>query len=229
MPKTPSGSPRPIALSWSGGKDSALALQALKSDPAWRVEALITTVTRDFDRISMHGVRRVLLEAQAEALGTPLMINSIPAGASNAIYEAAMAEVFARCRAAGIETVAFGDLFLEDIRAYRNRLTTAHGMTALYPIWRRDTDNVMAEFIAQGFRAVTVCIDPASLDSSFAGRLMDAGFVADLPKPVDPCGENGEFHSFVFDGPIFNQPVDFTLGELVYRDGFWFRDLAPPV
>jgi uncharacterized protein (TIGR00290 family) len=229
MVQDPSASPRPIALSWSGGKDSALALAALKADPFWRVETLITTVTQDYDRVSMHGVRRTLLEAQAEALELPLMINTLPAGADNATYETAMGETFAACRARGIHTVAFGDLFLGDIRAYRDRLTAAHGISPLYPIWRRDTDKVMAEFLAAGFKAITVCIDPAKLDPCFAGRLMDESFVEDLPPEVDPCGENGEFHSFVFDGPLFTRPVGFTLGELVYRDGFWFRDLTPLV
>ena len=217
----------PVALSWSGGKDSALALQALLASPGLRVEALITTLTRDFNRISMHGVRRELLEAQAASLRIDLWPNFIPAGAGNAEYERVMGHAFADCRAHGIHTVAFGDLFLEDIRAYRDRLAAAQGMKTVYPIWRRDTDRVIREFLDDGFKAVVVCVDPRQLDPSFAGRLIDDQFVADLPPTVDPCGENGEFHSFVFDGPIFRQPVRFSLGEVVYRDEFWFRDLEP--
>ena len=217
----------PVILSWSGGKDSALALARLKADTGVEVAGLLTTITRDFDRISMHGVRRALLEAQAARLGLPLVTNHIEAGASNADYEAGMAETFATLRARGVETVAFGDLFLEDIRAYRDRLLAEHGMRPLYPVWRRDTDVLVREFIAAGFRAVLCCVDPRQLDPAFVGREIDAAFLADLPAGVDPCGENGEFHSFVFDGPDFSAPVPFTRGEIVERGGFWFADLVP--
>jgi len=219
--------PRPVVLSWSGGKDSALALHGLAKAPDLRVEALLTTITRDFDRISMHGVRRELLEAQAASLGAPLWLNFIAKGAANADYEASMAEAFARCRGQGIDTIAFGDLFLEDIRAYRDRLLAEHGMRAIYPVWRRDTDRLIHEFLDLGFKTAVVCVDPKQLDPSFVGRVIDAQFLADLPSGVDPCGENGEFHTFVFDGPIFAEPVRFSFGEIVCRDGFWFCDLAP--
>jgi uncharacterized protein (TIGR00290 family) len=218
---------RPVALSWSGGKDSALALQALAKTPGLRVEALLTTLTRDFDRISMHGVRRSLLEMQAESLGRPLWPNFISKGAGNTEYEASMAEAFAACRACGIDTVAFGDLFLEDIRAYRDRLLKAHDMRALYPVWRRDTDRLIREFLDDGFKTAVVCVDPKQLDPAFVGRIIDEQFLADLPPGVDPCGENGEFHTFVFDGPMFAAPVRFSFGEIVCRDGFWFCDLLP--
>jgi uncharacterized protein (TIGR00290 family) len=219
--------PRPVVLSWSGGKDSALALHGLINAADTKVEALLTTLTRDFDRISMHGVRRELLEAQAASLGLPLWTSFISKGAANAEYEASMAEAFARCRSQGIDTIAFGDLFLEDIRAYRDRLLAEHGMRAIYPVWRRDTDRLIGEFLDLGFKTVVVCVDPRQLDPSFAGRVVDAQFLADLPSSVDPCGENGEFHTFVFDGPIFAEPVRFSIGEKVCRDGFWFCDLVP--
>lgn len=216
-----------VALSWSGGKDSALALRILLEDPAVRVEALLTTLNRDLDRINMHGVRRELLEAQAESLRLPLWTNGVSTGSGNLEYEAAMAEAFTKCRLQGVSTVAFGDLYLEDIRAYRDRMISANGMRAIYPVWRRDTDRLIGEFLDQGFKAVVVCVDPSQLDPAFVGREIDAHFVADLPKGVDPCGENGEFHSFVFDGPIFHEPVQFQLGETMSRQGFWFCDLLP--
>jgi uncharacterized protein (TIGR00290 family) len=216
-----------VALSWSGGKDSALALHALGKTPGVRVEGLLTTITSDFDRISMHGVRRSLLEAQAASLGLPLWLNFISKGAGNAEYEASMAEAFAACRARGIDTVAFGDLFLEDIRAYRDRLLAEQQMQPLYPVWRRDTDRMIREFLDLGFKTAVVCVDPKQLDPSFVGRIIDAQFLADLPPGVDPCGENGEFHTFVFDGPMFAERVGFSFGEIVCRDRFWFCDLVP--
>lgn len=192
-----------------------------------RVEALLTTVTRDFDRISIHGVRRVLLEQQAASLGLPLDRICISKGATNEEYEAQTGEAFFTYHNRGIKSVAFGDLFLEDIRAYRERLLARHGMTGLYPLWGRDTSRLIREFIGQGFKTIIVCVDPAKLDSSFLGRVIDEKFLSELPPAVDPCGENGEFHTFVFDGPIFKTPVRFSLGEVVYRDSFWFCDLAP--
>jgi uncharacterized protein (TIGR00290 family) len=221
------GDVRSVVLSWSGGKDSALALHALGKTPGVRVEGLLTTITSDFDRISMHGVRRSLLEAQAASLGLPLWLNFISKGAGNAEYEASMAEAFAACRARGIDTVAFGDLFLEDIRAYRDRLLAEQQMQPLYPVWRRDTDRMIREFLDLGFKTAVVCVDPKQLDPSFVGRIIDAQFLADLPPGVDPCGENGEFHTFVFDGPMFAERVGFSFGEIVCRDRFWFCDLVP--
>jgi uncharacterized protein (TIGR00290 family) len=218
---------KPVLLSWSGGKDSCLALREIQRQPDLRLEALLTTVTRDFDRISMHGVRRTLLERQAACLGLPLHQVFIPKGASNDAYEAAMAEALSGYRQRGIDTVAFGDLFLEDIRAYREQLLASQGMTGLYPVWSRNTADLIREFIGAGFKTVVVCVDPARLDPSFAGRVIDEDFLEQLPKQVDPCGENGEFHTFVFDGPLFKQPVRFACGEFVYRDAFWFCDLVP--
>lgn len=217
---------KPVLLSWSGGKDSCLALGELLAGNM-HVEALLTTVTQDFDRISMHGVRRILLERQATSLGVPLRQILISRGASNDEYETAMGAVFDEYAAQGLDTVAFGDLFLEEIRTYRERLLAKHAMKGIYPVWGRDTDKLIREFIGLGFKTAVVCVDPNKLDPSFAGRVIDDAFLADLPADVDPCGENGEFHTFVFDGPIFREPVRFTFGEIVCRDSFWFADLVP--
>jgi uncharacterized protein (TIGR00290 family) len=219
--------PQRTLLSWSGGKDSCLALWELCQAEEWRVEALLTTVTRDYDRISMHGVRCSLLQRQAESLGLPLYQVQISKGADNAGYEAEMGRALAHHQALGVDHIAFGDLFLEEIRAYRQKLLTAHGMTGLYPVWGRDTQQLIREFIALDFRTVVVCVDPAKLDPRFAGRIIDAQFLEELPAGVDPCGENGEFHTFVFDGPLFSEPVAFSIGETVCRDSFWFCDLVP--
>lgn len=218
---------KPIVVSWSGGKDSCLALQELQRAPDVRVAALVTTLTRDFDRISMHGVRRSLLERQAVSLGLPLHLVEISKDAGNEEYETAMGQAFAAFRDQGISSVAFGDLFLEDVRAYRERLLAKHGMVGHYPVWGLNTAELIREFIADGFRTAVVCVDPAQLDPSFAGRVIDEQFLNDLPPYVDPCGENGEFHTFVFDGPIFREPVRFSFGETVCRDSFWFCDLLP--
>jgi uncharacterized protein (TIGR00290 family) len=218
----------PVVVGWSGGKDSALALHALRADPTIRVEALLTTLTDPYNRINMHGVRHRLLVAQAAAIGLPLTEARISAGASNAQYEAAFAAAIAKHRARGVRQVAFGDLFLADIRAYRERQLAALEMTARFPLWERDTATLAREFIARGFRAILVCVDPRRLDASFAGRPFDAALLGDLPETVDPCGENGEFHTFVTDGPIFDSPVECTTGEVVRRDGFVFCDLVAP-
>jgi len=212
-----------VLVSWSGGKDSCMALREVQRTPNIRVEALLTTVTRDFDRISMHGVRRILLERQATSLGVPLHQIFISKGASNEEYEMKMGEIFSEYRTRGIGTVVFGDLFLEEIRAYRERLIAKHNMASR----RRDTSKLIKNFISSGFKTVIVCVDPAKLDPSFVGRVIDKELLAQLPLHVDPCGENGEFHTFVFDGPIFNNPVEFSFGEIVCRDSFWFCDLLP--
>jgi uncharacterized protein (TIGR00290 family) len=217
----------PIMVSWSGGKDSCLALHELLRSPDFQVMGLLTTIMRDFDRISMHGVRTALLEEQAEKLGQPLRKVLISKGATNAEYETKMAESFSTCRERGIDKIAFGDLFLEDIKAYRDQFLARHGMTGVYPIWKRDTAALIRQFIAEGFKTIVVCVDPKQLDSSFAGRVIDQDFLKDLPPHVDPCGENGEFHTFVYDGPIFRAPVTFSRGEVVCRDLFWFCDLVP--
>lgn len=217
-----------IAMCWSGGKDSALALRLLLENPDTRPVVLVTTCTEDYDRISMHGVRRALLHEQAESIGIPLREVFIPAKANNAIYEARMGEAFeALKRDLSVTEVAFGDIFLEDLKVYRENQMAAYGLTCRFPIWKELTQQLLAEFIGLGFRAVTTCIDPRALDPSFVGRELNAEFAADLPNTVDPCGENGEFHTFVFDGPIFSSPVNFSLGETVERDSFYFRDLVP--
>jgi uncharacterized protein (TIGR00290 family) len=224
----PTVDPRePVVLGWSGGKDSALALYALRSEPTIRVEALLTTLTDQYDRVSMHGVRHRLLTAQAAAVGLPVTEARIPPGASNAAYEQAFNVALASYRARGVRRIAFGDLFLADVRAYRERQLAALDMTGLFPLWERDTGVLAREFIALGFRAILVCVDAARLDASFAGRPFDHDLLRDLPPGVDPCGENGEFHTFVTDGPIFNAPVTCTTGVIVQRDGYVFCDLVP--
>jgi len=217
----------PILFCWSGGKDSALALHTLLQQNDVRIAALLTTVTEGYDRISMHGVRRELLQQQAKSLRLPLHEVFIPPQCVNPIYEARMEEALLFYFKQGIRRVAFGDIFLEDLRLYREKNLARVAMQALFPIWKRDTRELIREFHAAQFRSVVVCIDSRVLDPSFAGRELDVSFFDDLPPGVDPCGENGEFHTFAFDGPIFSRPVDFTLGEVVWRDSFVFRDLLP--
>jgi uncharacterized protein (TIGR00290 family) len=219
--------PVELALSWSGGKDSALALRALCAAPGPDVGALITTVTGDYERISMHGVRRELLVAQGHATGLPLIEVEIPAGCSNELYEQRMGQALAQSPLRDARTIAFGDLFLSDIRAYREQRLGLIGKTAVFPLWKRDTRRLAEEFIADGFQALLVCVDPARLDPSFAGRAFDRELLDDLPRDVDPCGENGEFHTFVHSGPIFSRPISCTSGEIVERDGFVFCDVLP--
>ena len=217
-----------VLLSWSGGKDSALVLHELVKDFRWRVTALLTTVTEDYDRTSMHGVRRVLLEEQAAAVGLPLEVVFITAGADTAQYERRMRETLERRKAGGTNTVAIGDLFLEDLRKYREDKLAQVGMSAVFPIWGRDTVELAHTFIRLGFRAVLTCVDTQALDRSFAGREYDERLLAELPEDADPCGENGEFHTFVYDGPVFGRPVGFTRGDVVLRDNrFCFCDLLP--
>jgi uncharacterized protein (TIGR00290 family) len=206
-----------------------MALHALLPDPRFRVTALLTTVTEGFERISMHGVRRELLRLQADSIGLPLTEVRIPPECPNTLYESRMAEACLRFRARGIGHIAFGDIFLRDLRAYREKNLAELQMHATFPLWGIDTRQLAARFIADGFRGVTVCIDPQKLDRSFAGRQLDASFFADLPAGVDPCGENGEFHTFVFAGPIFRAPVRVRAGQVVERDSFVFCDLIPIV
>jgi uncharacterized protein (TIGR00290 family) len=211
----------------TGGKDSCLALYEIQKAKDYEVAALLTTVTRDYERISMHGVRRALLERQADALSLPLHETLITRNATNQEYEAQMEKAFAFYLEQGIETVVFGDLFLEEIRAYRDQFLSRHQMRGLYPVWLRDTTAFIEEFIKLGFKAVITCVDARVLDSSFAGMMIDEQFLSALPAHVDPCGENGEFHTFVFDGPNFREPVKFSVGERVARDSFWYCDLLP--
>jgi uncharacterized protein (TIGR00290 family) len=215
----------PILFCWSGGKDSAMALHTLLQRSDIHIAALLTTVTEGYERISMHGVRRELLERQAQSIGMPLHEVRIPPQCINPIYEARMEEALRVHFEEGVRKVAFGDIFLEDLRAYRESNLARIGMTALFPIWRRDTRELIRSFHANQFRAVAVCVDSKVLDPSFAGRELDESFFRDLPSHADPCGENGEFHSFVFDGPIFQSPIPVRTGEIVNRDGFVFCDI----
>ena len=219
--------PEPILFCWSGGKDSAMALYILSQQADVRVAALLTTVTEGYERISMHGVRRELLERQAESMGLPLHEVRIPPECVNPVYEARMEEALREHYRTGVRGVAFGDIFLEDLRAYREKNLARIGMTALFPIWKRDTRELIRFFHAQRFRSIAVCIDSKVLDRSFAGRELDKSFFSDLPPGVDPCGENGEFHTFVFDAPIFRWPIPVRTAEIVHRDGFVFCDLLP--
>ena len=224
-PMTTDGTPPRALLSWSGGKDSALALQRALASGAWRVEGLLTTVTDGYDRVSMHGVRTALLEAQAAALGLPLRVVRIPPACPNDRYEAAMRAALGAYADEGGESVLFGDLFLEDVRAYRVRLLEGLPLRAEFPIWGEPTGPLAQRFVDEGFRATLVCVDPRQVDAGLAGRAYDARLLAELPATADPCGENGEFHTFVHDGPPFARPVPVTPGEVVERDGFVFADL----
>jgi len=211
----------PVALAWSGGKDSAMALATLRSDPAIDVVALVTTMTQDYDRISIHGVRRSVLEAQVAAVGIALVEVPIPAAASNAIYEQALASALAGLRRQhpALRHLAFGDLFLADVRAYRERLLAGLDWEPLFPLWGSDTTQLAREFVERGFRAILTCVDTTQLGAEYAGREFDSAFFATLPDGVDPCGENGEFHTCVYAGPMFAQPLRLRTGERVLRDG----------
>jgi uncharacterized protein (TIGR00290 family) len=210
----------PIVLSWSGGKDSSLALAELRKDERFEVVGLLTSVTRGYDRISIHGVRRVLLDAQAEAVGLPLFELTLEPNATNESYEAAFHAAVHRIHTAHptLQRLAFGDLFLEDVRVYRERLLAAAGLSGLFPLWGRDTGALAREFVAHGYRAHLVCVDTLQLSSTFAGAVFDAALLAALPPDVDRCGERGEFHTFVSDGPIFARPVPVLVGEVVPRE-----------
>ena len=217
-------------LAWSGGKDSSLTLQALLNSPEFEPVGLLTTVTSDYDRISMHGVRTSLLRTQAKSLGLPLIEARIPAKGDNESYERAMATALDEIRVGfpRVRHIAFGDLFLEDVRAYREKQLRDTGFTPLFPLWGLNTRALAERFIADGFKAVAVCVDTQQIDNSFAGRSYDRQFVRDLIAPADPCGENGEFHTLVTDGPIFTEPVAYSIGERVLRDArFFYCDLLP--
>jgi uncharacterized protein (TIGR00290 family) len=217
----------PVVFSWSGGKDSAMALQMVQHDAAYEVVSLLTTVTEGYERISMHGVRNELLRQQAEAIGLQVEEVRIPPQCPNSVYEERMAEAVLRFRERGVLHFAFGDIFLEDLRAYREQKLMQANMSALFPLWKVDTRELAERFLKRGFRAIAVCIDPQKLTKSFAGRELDASFFRELPADVDPCGENGEFHTFVFDGPIFRKAIPVQTGEIVERDNFVFCDLLP--
>ena len=214
-------------MCWSGGKDSAVALWRLQQDPAYGVAGLLTTLTEGYDRVSMSGVRRSLLRAQAEALGLPLYEVWIPPACVNPVYEARMGEAVERLKADGVQAVAFGDLFLEDVREYRERQMAPTGLGCVFPIWGEDTSALSHWVIESGFRATLVCVDPRAVPAELAGRAYDASLLSDLPEGADPCGERGEFHTFVWDAPNFRTAIGVQAGERVEREGFWFADLAP--
>ena len=221
-----------VVLAWSGGKDSALALAALNADPNYRVQGLLTTVTSGYDRISMHGVRRAVLDAQVSALRLPLIPASIPPNASNSVYEVSFAEALraARERWPGLTHIAFGDLFLTEVRQYRERLLASLNWTGVFPLWGRETTGLAKEFVEAGHRAILTCVDTTQLEADFVGREFDVELLADLPSAVDPCGERGEFHTCVYAGPLLDQPLHLVRGERVRRDGrFEYCDvqLAP--
>ncbi|MDD5116390.1 MAG: diphthine--ammonia ligase [Candidatus Omnitrophica bacterium] len=215
-----------ILFTWSGGKDSALALYELQESRKYEIEALLTTVTAGYNRISMHGVRNSLLERQAGSLGLRLEKMRISRNAGNEEYEGRITRTLDRYRKKGVSGVAFGDIFLEDLRSYRDRQLSRVGLKGLFPLWKKNTRDMAARFIELGFKAVVSCVDSKFLDSSFSGRLFDRKFLSDLPDNVDPCGENGEFHSFVYGGPIFKEEISYKKGRVVLRDGrFYYCDL----
>ena len=213
-------------LSWSSGKDSAWALHLLRRDPDCEVVGLVTTINEAHDRVAMHAVRRELLEAQARAAGLPLWPVAIPSPCSNQQYEEAMGVLVAAARARGVDAFAFGDLFLEEIRVYRERQLAGTGIEPLFPLWLRPTAELAREMIAGGLHAVLTCVDPRRLAPSFAGRQFDESLLADLPSTVDPCGENGEFHTFAWSAPCFTRAIPIRVGEVVERDAFVFADVT---
>jgi uncharacterized protein (TIGR00290 family) len=214
-------------LSWSSGKDSAWALHVVRQNNQFEAVALLTTVNRAFNRVAMHAVRESLLDAQAAAAGLPLIKIPIPSPCPNEIYERAMSEAMAQAKANGVTHVIFGDLFLEDIRKYREENLEKCGLTPVFPLWLKDTRRLANEMIAEGLRAYLTCVDSKKLACSFAGRAFDSKLLRDLPASVDPCGENGEFHTFACAGPMFSAPIPVEPGEIVERDGFIFADLLP--
>ncbi len=234
-------------FNWSGGKDSALSLYHIKKDDQYDVELLLTSVNAAFDRVSMHGVRNELLAQQAESIGLPLKKIELPEMPSMDEYNNKMQDTIGLLKNDGFTHAVFGDIFLEDLRIYREEQLVKVGIQAHFPIWKRDTKELLKEFLDLGFKTIIVCIKSELLDPSFSGRIIDYNFINEIPSNVDPCGENGEFHTFVFDGPIFEKPIDFIIGEKVYREykapqnkedncfspdqknemGFWFCDLIP--
>jgi uncharacterized protein (TIGR00290 family) len=234
---------RRAAMFWSGGKDSALALDRVRRAGDYDVTALITTINPEFGRVSMHGVRAELVEAQAQAAGLPLERMNVGSAGANDAYVECLRAVLAGQKEGGVEAVIFGDIFLADLRAWREGFLAECGLQGVFPLWGEDTAGLAREVVARGFKAVVCCADDACLDGSAVGRSLDAAFFAGLPSGVDPCGENGEYHSFVHDGPVFRHPVAYAVGERVYRPlghmdvpaapagtatrGFWFLDLLP--
>ncbi|HEX7871167.1 MAG TPA: diphthine--ammonia ligase [Chryseobacterium sp.] len=232
---------KPKAIfNWSSGKDSALALYKILKEDKFEITSLLTSINKEFQRISMHGVHVSLLEKQAESLGFPLIKMEIPKEPSMEEYSEIMSKTMNEIKSQGVTHSIFGDIFLEDLRKYREEQLETIGMKAVFPLWKQNTTNLIHEFLDLGFKTIVTCVNETYLDKSFAGRVIDENFIKDLPKNVDPCGENGEFHTFTFDGPIFKNPIDFKVGEIVKKtypkpksdendeNGeyvFWFCDL----
>jgi len=217
-----------VILSWSGGKDSALALYEIQKTDSYEILGLLTTLTEDYDRISIHGVRRILLNQQADSLGFPLEKVLISKSASNEEYESKMREILSKYLAVGVSSAVFGDIFLEDVRKNREDYLSKMGMRGIFPLWKRDTHELAHKFIDLGFKAIVTCVDSKALGKRFVGRIFDERFLSELPSSVDPCGENGEFHSFVCDGPIFQERISCEIGEVVLRENrFYYCDLIP--
>lgn len=221
-------------FNWSGGKDSAFSLWKILQEKEYQVNYLLTSINAVHNRVSMHGVRRELLQMQAEALGIPLITIELPEQPGMDEYESALAKKVEWLKMGGNDYSIFGDIFLEDLRKYREEHLSKLGVQAVFPIWKNDTTTLVREFIRQGFKTIVVCVNDRYLDKSFCGRIIDETFVKDLPANVDPCGENGEFHTFVFDGPIYQSPINVAVGDIVYREyngpgtekaGFYFCDL----
>lgn len=204
-------------FNWSSGKDSALALYKIQQNPEFEIDCLLTSVNQQYQRISMHGVRVELLEQQAESIGIPLEIMQIPEMPTMEVYEDVMQKTLEKLKEKGITHSVFGDIFLEDLRKYREDKLATMGFEGVFPIWKIPTQDLIQEFISLGFKTIVVCVNERYLDKSFVGRIIDQQFIDDLPDNVDVCGENGEFHTFSFDGPIFQKPIDFEIGEIVYR------------
>ncbi len=214
-------------LSWSSGKDSAWALHVMRQDPDIAIDGLFSTINQKFDRVAMHAVRVTLLQHQSDSIGLPVQLIPIPYPCSDADYAKIMNEFVKRETERGVECFAFGDLYLEDIREYREKSLSGSGIAPLFPIWGSDTRGLSAAMLESGLRAQITCVDPSQLAPDFCGREYDAGFLTDLPPDVDPCGEKGEFHSFAFDGPMFGHKIDIKIGETTTRDKFVFTDLLP--
>jgi len=220
-------------MNWSGGKDSSLTLHRIFEDPVYRVDSLLTSFNTTHDRVSMHGVRRQLLEAQAASIGLPLQTIELPEQPGMGEYEEAMREKVGSLKERGCTHAIFGDIFLEDLRRYREEKLESMEVTCIFPLWKIPSSVLMQEFLEKGFKAIVVCVNTRWLDKSFCGRIIDEAFLKDLPADVDPCGENGEYHSFVFEGPIFKYPIPFEKGEIVYKEykgpegpaKFYFCDL----
>lgn len=217
-----------ILISWSGGKDSALALYEVKKSLDYEIAALLTVVTKDYDRVSMHGIRSLLLDSQADALGLPVERIAISKSAPKEEYESKMAEILLKYKRLGVASVAFGDIFLEDVRKYRQEKLSKIGMKAFFPLWKKDTYELASAFVRLGFKAIISCVDSKYLPGDYAGRIFDDKFLADLPRNIDPCGENGEFHSFVCGGPIFEKKISYKIGDISLRDNrFYYCDILP--